>query len=98
MKTSVIAIVMAATLSTALHAAETPPESPQQRDARIAWWKDAKFGLFIHWGLYSQLAGEWQGGYYAGIGEWIMYKARIPLADYESVAKQFNRVRSLWCA
>ena len=61
-----------------------------QREERLAWWREAKFGMFIHWGLYSQLAGEWKGGYYSGIGEWIMYKARIPIADYENVAHQFN--------
>jgi alpha-L-fucosidase len=68
-------------------------ESPAPRHARLAWWKDARFGMFIHWGLYSQLGGEWQGGYYSGIGEWIMFKARIPLADYEGVARQFNPVK-----
>ena len=65
-------------------------ETQEQRDARLTWWHDAKFGMFIHWGLYSQLAGEWKGGYYSGIGEWIMYKARIPLAEYQQVAAQFN--------
>jgi alpha-L-fucosidase len=68
-------------------------QTPAQRESRLAWWLDAKFGLFIHWGLYSDLAGEWKGGYYAGIGEWIMYKARIPLAEYEGVARQFNPVK-----
>ena len=67
-----------------------PKETMIQRDTRLAWWREAKFGMFIHWGLYSQLAGEWKGGYYSGIGEWIMYKARIPLADYQQVATQFN--------
>jgi len=67
-----------------------PKETTIQRDTRLAWWREAKFGMFIHWGLYSQLAGEWKGGYYSGIGEWIMYKARIPVADYQQVAAQFN--------
>ena len=70
-----------------------PNETMVQRDSRLAWWREAKFGMFIHWGLYSQLAGEWKGGYYSGIGEWIMYKARIPLADYQQVAAQFNPVK-----
>lgn len=65
----------------------------QQGKERLQWWHEAKFGMFIHWGLYSQLGGEWKGGYYPGIGEWIMYKARIPVADYESVARQFNPVK-----
>ncbi len=42
---------------TALHAAETPPE----RDARMQWWREARFGMFVHWGLYSGLAGTWNG-------------------------------------
>ena len=57
---------------------------------RTAWWRDAKFGMFIHWGLYSKLGGEWKGGTYPGIGEWIMYKARIPLSDYKAVASEFD--------
>ena len=76
---------------------EAPKQSQSQgvdaaRQERLAWWNNAKFGLFVHWGLYSQLAGEWKGGYYQGIGEWIMYKARIPLAEYDGVAKEFNPV------
>jgi alpha-L-fucosidase len=37
------------------------PETQQERDTRMAWWREAKFGMSIHWGLYSQLAGEWEG-------------------------------------
>jgi len=81
----------ALTMQTPVRATESG--SPAGREARLAWWQEAKFGMFIHWGLYSQLAGEWKGGYYQGIGEWIMYKARIPIADYEGVAKQFNPVK-----
>lgn len=60
--------------------------------ANIQWFKDAKFGLFIHWGLYSQLAGEWNGKRYYGSGEWIMHQAKIPAADYAKVAAGFNPV------
>ncbi len=74
------------------HLPAAEPANPG-REARLAWWHEAKFGMFIHWGLYSHLAGEWKGGYYQGIGEWIMYKARIPIADYEGVAKRFNPVK-----
>ena len=49
--------------------------------------------MFIHWGLYSLPAGEWKGKNYSGIGEWIMYKARIPIAEYEQLARQFNPVK-----
>ncbi|MDR3676919.1 MAG: alpha-L-fucosidase [Acidobacteriota bacterium] len=62
-------------------------------EQRISWWREARFGMFIHWGPYSLLAGEWKGKLYDGIGEWIMYKARIPLADYEHLAAHFNPVK-----
>jgi alpha-L-fucosidase len=74
-----------------LHATETPAE----RDARMAWWREARFGMFIHWGAYAQMAGVWDGkridaGVGHGIGEWIMYNAKIPVADYAREAAQFN--------
>lgn len=58
--------------------------------ARGAWLRDSRFAMFIHWGLYSELAGEWQGKRYHGIAEWIMNRARIPVAEYEQVAGRFN--------
>lgn len=58
----------------------------------IQWFKDAKFGLFIHWGLYSQLAGTWKDKRYYGSGEWIMNQAKIPVKEYEKVADNFNPV------
>jgi alpha-L-fucosidase len=69
------------------------PETPEQRDQRMAWWRDARFGMFIHWGLYSIPAGEWEGKPVGGIGEWIMNHGRIPVADYEKLAGQFNPVK-----
>ncbi|MEH6306681.1 alpha-L-fucosidase [Olivibacter sp. CPCC 100613] len=56
----------------------------------IQWFKDAKFGLFIHWGLYSHLGGEWKGKRYYGSGEWIMNRAKIPVKEYEVAAASFN--------
>jgi alpha-L-fucosidase len=65
-------------------------ETPAQHDARMQWWRDARFGMFIHWGLYAIPAGHWDGKEIDGIGEWIMDKANIPAADYEQLAKEFN--------
>jgi alpha-L-fucosidase len=65
-------------------------ESPEARQARLAWFKEAKYGLFIHWGLYAIPAGEWDGKPVPGLGEWIMNRARIPVADYEKLAQQWN--------
>ena len=68
-------------------------ETKEQRDARMQWWRDARFGMFIHWGLYAIPAGEWKGKPVQGIGEWIMNSANIPVEEYEQLAKQFNPVK-----
>jgi alpha-L-fucosidase len=57
---------------------------------KMQWWKEAKFGLFIHWGVYSVPAGYWNGKPVAGIGEWIMNRGKIPMADYQKLPAQFN--------
>lgn len=62
-------------------------------DARLDWWREAKFGLFIHWGLYSIPAGVWKGRDWPGIAEWLMYRAEIPVAEYEKLAGQFDPVK-----
>jgi alpha-L-fucosidase len=67
-------------------------ESKTDRDARMAWWRDARFGMFIHWGLYAVPAGEYKGKRAKDIGEWIMSWANIPRAEYEQFAKEFNPV------
>jgi len=54
------------------------------------WFRDAKFGIFVHWGLYSVIGNEWQGKTYFGSGEWIMNRAKIPAAEYARTAAQFN--------
>jgi alpha-L-fucosidase len=72
-------------------ATAAPVPSPDQ-DARMAWFREARFGLFIHWGLYAIPAGEWDGKSVPGIGEWIMNRARIPVAEYEKLAARFNPV------
>ncbi len=68
-------------------------ESPAQRDARMKWWREARFGMFIHWGVYSVPAGTYRGQRIDGIGEWIMNRARIPCAEYQAFAKEFNPVK-----
>ncbi len=68
-------------------------ETPEQRDARMAWWREARFGLFIHWGVYSVPAGTYQDKKIDGIGEWIMRRANIPVAQYKAYAKEFNPVK-----
>ncbi|MBN2414893.1 alpha-L-fucosidase [bacterium] len=59
-------------------------------DQRMAWWRDARFGMFIHWGLYAVPAGEWNGE--TTHAEWIRTTARIPLETYDGFVDQFNPV------
>ena len=60
---------------------------------RTAWWREAKYGLFIHWGVYSVPAGEYQGKLHGGASEWLMNTARIPIAEYEKFPPHFNPVK-----
>ena len=66
-------------------------ETPAQRDARMAWWREAKFGLFLHWGVYAVPAGKY--GDNTSYGEWIMNSAKIPVAEYRKFAERFNPVK-----
>ena len=92
-------------MSSAASTSPSPPDPPAdairvgsgQRpaahgDRRLDWWRDAKFGLFIHWGLYAIPAGRWHDQPIPGIGEWIMQRAQIPVREYEQLARQFNPV------
>ncbi len=68
-------------------------ETREQRDARMAWWREARFGMFIHWGVYAVPAGIYQGKEIPGIGEWIMLRGRIPVAEYKTYSSEFNPVQ-----
>lgn len=58
----------------------------------IKWFKEAKYGMMIHWGLYSLLAGEYEGESSSHYAEWIQSKLQIPNAEYEKVATAFNPI------
>jgi alpha-L-fucosidase len=62
------------------------------KEKQLNGFQDARFGLFLHWGLYSVLAGEYRGQPMEYIGEWIGSKFRIPRAEYEQLAQRFNPV------
>ena len=68
-------------------------ETQEAFDARMQWWRDARFGMFIHWGVYSVPAGEYHGETVPGVGEWIMNRAQIPISEYETYAAQFDPVQ-----
>ncbi|MFD2162311.1 alpha-L-fucosidase [Paradesertivirga mongoliensis] len=68
-------------------------ESMKTHDQRIAWWRDAKFGMFVHWGVYSDAAGEWKGKTVSGYAEHLMRKEKITRAEYLELAHRFNPVK-----
>lgn len=57
---------------------------------RLQWWKDAKFGMFVHWGIYSLPGGEWKGKEVTGYAEHLMRKEKITKAEYLDIAKKFT--------
>lgn len=66
-------------------------ETKAAKDQRMAWWREARFGMFIHWGLYAIPAGEWKGS--NNHAEWIRTTAQIPIDEYEKFLPQFNPVQ-----
>jgi len=92
MKMTCLLLYAIALTSGAVPAADPAPfhESPEAHDARMQWFRDAKFGMFIHWGLYSQLAGEWRGQTITGGAEWIQDYLNIPSSQYSPLAKTWN--------
>ena len=81
-------------LSPALSPAQTvslkPADTREDHDARMAWWREAKFGMFVHWGIYSVVGGEYNGQKLPNSAEWMMNKGKIPIAEYSKYAEQFN--------
>src|SRR5690349_11981770 len=75
--------------------AEPPPfvpyTPPPEKAAALAAWRQASFGLFLHFGVYSTFGGEYEGKRSGAYAEWLMNNVRIPLADYrKKVAGVFN--------
>ncbi len=79
--------LLAATISSP---AAPTAETPEQSEARLKWFKEARFGMFIHWGVYAVPAGVWQDKEIPGIGEWILKNGKIPVADYRNFANDFT--------
>jgi alpha-L-fucosidase len=72
--------------------AESATGSAAADDPRLAWWREARFGMFVHWGVYAVAAGEWKGQTTPSVGEWIMDTLHIPRAEYETLAPRFDPV------
>ncbi len=92
-----LALLLSSALSPCVKAGEDAApltqETKAQKDARMKWWREARFGLFIHWGIYSVPAGFWKDKPVDSAGEWIMHNGRIPVADYAKFASEFNPVK-----
>jgi alpha-L-fucosidase len=69
------------------------PKLDPAREKRLEWFREAKYGLFIHWGLYAIPAGQWNGKRSLGLGEWVMLRSLVPVKEYETLAARFNPVR-----
>jgi alpha-L-fucosidase len=85
-------IAVSATQVRAAVPASLDAEPPEAVTQRLAWWQNARFGLFVHWGLYSVAAGEWQGRRAKG-NEHFMIHERVPLKEYATLAARFNPTR-----
>src|SRR6185503_7691241 len=77
-------------------------EARTEQTSRMAWWREARFGMFVHWGLYAIPAGEWPMGdpkASKGHAEWIRDSAKIPVEEYEKLQPRFDPVKfdaELW--
>ena len=98
MKTTAAGVcLLTVALAGCLGAAETAAPAPVpvaasgQTDQRIQWWRDARFGMFIHWGLYAVPAGEWGGK--QDWGEWFLESTKMPVSQYEKYETMLNPVK-----
>ncbi len=83
--------LLSALLATQLAGAQSSQTADPNKDARMKWWREARFGMFIHWGVYAQWGGVYHGHNQArGGAEWIMNRCKIPVAEYKEKAKSFN--------
>jgi alpha-L-fucosidase len=68
--------------------------TPTVHDKKMEWWREARFGMFIHWGPSSILGGVYHGHrQQRGGSEWIMNRCKIPVAEYQQIATTFNPVK-----
>jgi alpha-L-fucosidase len=85
----IIALLLLATIAfQSTKSAQLKAETPEQKTKRMAWWTDAHFGMFIHWGLYAVPAGKW--GESTWNDAWLMQNAKISRAEYSKLAEKFN--------
>ena len=83
-----LAIILTILCSMTLKAQSYSAANTEANAPKMEWWKNAKFGMFIHWGLYAVPGGIWNGK--TDYGEWIMNEAKISRAEYSALSKEFN--------
>jgi len=84
-------LAMACVVGVFLHAADAQgKETAAQRDLRMRWWSEARFGMFIHFGLYSVAAGHWEGQPVKWLSSWTLHTTKAPLEKYVLLKDQFN--------
>src|SRR3982750_1853279 len=95
MRRSLLVLVIGASVMAHGAAQSTPQARPYDaaREKRLEWFREAKYGMFIHWGLYAVPAGEWKGQRCLGLGEWLMNRCKVPVTEYQQLAQQFNPVK-----
>ena len=90
---ALISVVSFVAAQTSTGTRETKGAVDPAKEQRLKWFREAKYGLFIHWGLYAIPAGEWNGRAIPGLGEWIMFRTPVPVKQYELLASRFNPVK-----
>ncbi|MFM7182049.1 MAG: alpha-L-fucosidase [Verrucomicrobiales bacterium] len=91
---SIAAVLVLSSFAAAAPQAETTTTPEMTREHRIQWWREARFGMFIHWGLYAIPGGTWKGKVRdSGYSEWLMFDEKIPAKEYEQLAAKFNPVK-----
>ena len=91
LKNSIITLVLLCVLQTTLAQQKLANETTEQHDHRMEWWRDARFGMFIHFGVYAQFGGVYRGHEQkVKNGEWLMNRMKVPVQEYKDEARNFN--------
>ncbi len=91
LQVAAVLAVLTTAFSTVNAQPEPSPAGEMTRDQRVQWWREARFGMFIHWGLYAIPGGTWKDKVRdSGYSEWIMFDEKIPAKEYAQLAAKFN--------
>ena len=91
LKVILTTLVLMLLLSSQTVCAQLTTETPEQKQKKMQWWSEARFGMFIHFGVYAQWGGMYHGHKMnKGGAEWIMNRSKIPLQEYKDSARNFN--------